>query len=145
MYIGVKKRIDGTIYLYKSAYTDGRFSEEVLSQSPYNFTKIYVPDELVKNVVENDFDDDLQFNIEKYYARINIELYQREINKLKELLDNTDYIANKLSEANAKSFVSGDKTELNTLLKTYSEQLIQRQQWRARVDELEKYIRDLEG
>lgn len=145
MFIGIRKETNGTKYLYRNAYTDGRFTEETLSKPPYNFTKVNVPDEFAENVIGNDFDDDLQFNIDKYNDRVNKALWRKEITKLKDELYNTDYIANKFSEANAKYFMSGDKTELNTLLKTYSEQLIQRQQWRARVDELEKNIKALEG
>lgn len=65
------------------------------------------------------------------------ELYEQEIRELKQKLEDTDYVANKLAEANAKYIESGDKTEIEQLLKQYVDVLKQRKQWRERVNKLQ--------
>lgn len=67
------------------------------------------------------------------------EINEQEISNLKRKLEDTDYIANKLAEATAKYYISGDKTELNQLIEKYSSIITERQSWRERVDELEKF------
>lgn len=65
---------------------------------------------------------------------------QMRIAELKNLLENTDYIANKLAEANAKYIITEDKTELINLQTKYSKELEDRQTWREEIDGLEKLI-----
>lgn len=71
------------------------------------------------------------------------ELDEQEVAKLKRQLEATDYVANKLAEATAKYFATGDKTELEQLTEKYSETMAQRQQWRDRVDELQNNLENM--
>ncbi len=68
MVIAVRKEPNGFIYLDKNIYNDSRFSEEILSQPPYNYIKVEI-DEIHFDCVGEDFNDDLTFNIEKYNLR----------------------------------------------------------------------------
>ena len=68
MVIAVRKESNGFIYLDKNIYNDIRFSEEILSQPPYNYSKVEI-DEMHFDCVGEDFNDDLTFNIEKYNLR----------------------------------------------------------------------------
>lgn len=44
------------------------FSDEELSQPPYNYTKIEIAD-IYSDCINSDFNEDLTFNVEKYNAR----------------------------------------------------------------------------
>ena len=61
---------------------------------------------------------------------------QMRIAELKSLLASTDYIANKLAEANARYIITEDKTELIELQTKYSKELANRQAWREEIDKL---------
>lgn len=84
MFIAIKKNINGSNQLYLTAYTDGRFSEDTLSKPPYNYKKVYVPDEYVDTIKSSDFNEDLSFNIDKYRSRMQSISAEEEIEKLKD-------------------------------------------------------------
>ena len=48
--------------------TKRKFTDDLLSQPPYNYTKVYIDDEYV-DCTSTDFNDDLTFSVEKYNAR----------------------------------------------------------------------------
>lgn len=62
---------------------------------------------------------------------------QQEINLLKDNLQKTDYVANKLAEANARFILTNDKNELESLYKKYEITLAQRKIWRERIGGLQ--------
>ena len=89
MFIGIRKEEDGSIYIDKDIYlrtqtlttdkgtiTTQLFTEEELSLPPYNYKKTYIPDEYICDLNERDFDDDLNFSIDKYEHRNNEKLKQ---------------------------------------------------------------------
>lgn len=59
------------------------------------------------------------------------------IKYLKQKLKETDYIANKLTEAVAEYLITNDIGPLKELKTKYAEQLTQRQIWRDEINELE--------
>lgn len=63
--------------------------------------------------------------------------WRSEIIQLKNNLDNTDYVASKLSEALAEAQLMGDNTKLQEVWTTYEEAINQRQEWRDRINLLE--------
>lgn len=63
---------------------------------------------------------------------------QIEISKLKCKLHNTDYIDNKLAEANAKYVVTGDNTDVIRIYNEYRDLIKQRQAWRDEINALEE-------
>lgn len=66
--IAVRKEPNGSIYLDKKIFNEGRIREEVLSQPPYSFTKVEI-EERYADCVGSDFNDDLTFNVIKYKSR----------------------------------------------------------------------------
>ena len=73
---------------------------------------------------------------EKEYAEVRI-------NKLTNNLQKTDYIANKLAEANAEYIVTEDKTKLIKLRNKYSKELADRETWRKEIDSLQEKLKNL--
>ena len=83
--------------------------------------------------------EDIQVYIpytEKEYAEVRI-------NKLTNQLQATDYIANKLAEANAEYIVTEDKTKLIELKNKYSKELADRETWRKEIDSLQEKLKNL--
>lgn len=79
MIIGIKKLENGLLFLDKCRYnivfprnkmgsTSRVYSDETLSNPPYNYTKVEI-DDVYSDCQESDFNDDLTFSIEKYNAR----------------------------------------------------------------------------
>ena len=79
MIIGIKKLENGLLFLDKCRYntvfprnkmgvTNRVYTDEELSQSPYNYTKVEI-DDVYSDCQSSDFDEDLSFNVEKYNAR----------------------------------------------------------------------------
>ena len=73
MFIAIKKLEDNTIFIDKYLFIekpeeDRIFTDEQLSQPPYNYTKVEVAD-IYSDCIGADFNEDLTFNIEKYNAR----------------------------------------------------------------------------
>lgn len=58
-------------------------------------------------------------------------------------LQETDYIANKLAEANAEYIVTEDKTKLIELRNKYSKELADRETWRKEIDSLKEKLKNL--
>ena len=63
--------------------------------------------------------------------------------KLTNNLASTDYIANKLAEANAEYIVTEDKTKLIELRNKYSKELADRETWRKEIDSLQEKLKNL--
>ena len=82
MIIAIRKEPNGSLYMDKEIYSRTQevqdeqgnitiqplFSDEVLSQPPYNYTKVEI-DDTYSDCQASDFNDDLTFSIEKYNAR----------------------------------------------------------------------------
>ena len=79
MIIGIKKLENGLLFIDKCRYnivfprnkmgsTNRVYTDEELSQSPYNYTKVEI-DDVYSDCQESDFNDDLSFNVDKYNAR----------------------------------------------------------------------------
>ena len=82
MKIAIRKEENGNIYIDKKIYSRTQevqdqngnitiqplFSDETLSQPPYNYTKVEIDDKY-SDCQSSDFNDDLTFNVEKYNAR----------------------------------------------------------------------------
>lgn len=73
MFIAIKKLEDNTIFIDKYLFIekpeeDRIFTDEQLSQPPYNYTKVEV-DDIYSDCTNADFNEDLTFNVEKYNAR----------------------------------------------------------------------------
>lgn len=91
MFIAIRKEPNGSLYMDKDIFSrthevqdeNGNitiqplFSDETLSQPPYNYTKVEV-DNKYSDCQASDFDEDLTFNLEKYNAR-------------KQAIDNEEY------------------------------------------------------
>jgi hypothetical protein len=98
MIIGIRKEPNGIIYIDKSSYLltqevqdeqgniiiQPLFSDETLSQPPYNYTKVEIDDKY-SDCHTSDFNEDLTFSIEKYTSRKQQEdkiKYKREVERL---------------------------------------------------------------
>ena len=85
-------------------------------------------------------------NIQVYILYTERELFEIEakntILKLKQNLSNTDYVANKLSEAIATSFVTGDNSNVIALRNKYFNILADRDVWRAEINRLEEELKN---
>ena len=82
MIIAIRKEPNGSLYMDKEIYSRTQevqdeqgnitiqplFSYEILSQPPYNYTKVEIDDKY-SDCQASDFNDDLTFSIEKYNAR----------------------------------------------------------------------------
>ena len=82
MIIAIRKEPNGSIYMDKEIYSRTQevqdengnitiqplFSDETLSQPPYNYTKVEIDDKY-SDCQASDFNDDLTFSVEKYNAR----------------------------------------------------------------------------
>ena len=82
MFIAIRKEPNGTLYMDKDIYSRTQevqdengnitiqplFTDETLSQPPYNYTKVEIDDKY-SDCQASDFNDDLTFSIEKYNTR----------------------------------------------------------------------------
>jgi hypothetical protein len=82
MFIAIRKEPNGSLYMDKNIYLRTQevqdekgnitiqplFSDETLSQPPYNYTKVEINDKY-SDCQASDFNDNLTFSIEKYTAR----------------------------------------------------------------------------
>lgn len=82
MIIAIRKEPNGSLYIDKDIYSRTQevideqgnitvqplFSDEILSQPPYNYTKVEI-DGKYSDCQASDFNDNLTFSIEKYTAR----------------------------------------------------------------------------
>ena len=103
MFIAIRKEPNGTLYIDKDIYSRTQevqdengnitiqplFSDETLSQPPYNYTKVDIDDKYA-DCIHLDFDytdDTFVFNLAKYNKRKNIKLASAEIAELKTWFD----------------------------------------------------------
>lgn len=138
MKVAVRKEPEGYIYIDKTFLE--RFTEEQLEE--YNYTLVEIDDKY-SDCEGFDFNDDLTFNIEKYKARIQSKDDEEKLYILQTNLEKTDYIANKLAEANAEYIVTEDKTKLIELRNKYSKELADRETWRKEIDSLKEKLKNL--
>lgn len=82
MFIAIRKEPNGSLYMDKDIYSRTQevqdengnitiqplFSDETLSQPPYNYKKVEIDDKY-SDCIGRDFNEDLTFSIEKYNAR----------------------------------------------------------------------------
>ena len=68
------------------------------------------------------------------------EINTQKIAELKQNLSNTDYVANKLSEEIATSFVTGDNSSVIALRNKYFSILADRDAWRDEINRLEEEL-----
>ena len=82
MFIAIRKEPNGSLYIDKDIFSRTQevqdengnitiqplFTDETLSQPPYNYTKVEIDDKYL-DCQASDFDKDLTFNLEKYNAR----------------------------------------------------------------------------
>lgn len=90
MKIAIRKEPNGLIYIDKNICNDERFSEGQLRQEPYNFSFLEIED-TYSDCEGVDFDENLEFSAEKYFARksqVNllerIAILKQTLNKYKE-------------------------------------------------------------
>lgn len=82
-------------------------------------------------------------DIQVYIPYTEKELDEITINKLTDNLQKTDYIANKLAEANSRYIVTEDKTEIIELQTKYAKELADRETWRKEIDSLQEKLKNL--
>lgn len=70
MQIAIRKENNGNIYIDARSIASGRFTPETLQSPPYNFKIVEVPNDVVGNLREDDFDSDLNFSQEKHNYRL---------------------------------------------------------------------------
>ena len=111
MFIAIRKEPNGSLYIDKNIYsrtqevqdengniiTQPLFTDETLSQPPYNYTKVEI-DNQYSDCQASDFDEDLTFNLEKYNNRKLKEKNIKLIDDYKRKLTETDYKAIKYAE-----------------------------------------------
>lgn len=67
MFIAVRLEPNGSIYIVKNLYTNTEDAEQY-SLPPYNYTKVEIDDKY-SDCINQDFNEDLTFSVEKYNAR----------------------------------------------------------------------------
>ena len=111
MIIAIRKEPNGSLYMDKEIYSRTQevqdengnitiqplFSDETLSQPPYNYTKVEIDDKY-SDCQSCDFNEDLTFNSTKYNSRKEREKNIGLINDYKQKLKETDYKAIKYAE-----------------------------------------------
>ena len=80
--------------------------------------------------------------IQVYILYTEKELNQNRILELKQSLSDTDYVANKLSEEIATSFVTGDNSNVIALRNEYFNILADRDAWREEINRLEEELKN---
>lgn len=73
-------------------------------------------------------------------AQLQKQAYEQEYQEKLDYLHETDYVANKLSEAVAEYIANGDSTNVIVLRANYKEVLEKRQQYRDRLDEIKELL-----
>ena len=135
MFIAIRKEQNGSIYIDKNIFSRTKevedeqgnveivplFTDEELSQPPYNYKKVEIDDEY-KDCVPNDFNEDLTFNVEKYAERNSKKNAQGRIAELKALLTATDYKAIKYAEG---IITETEYAEIKALRQSYREEINQ--------------------
>lgn len=134
MKIAVKREQNGLIYLDTNSLVSGRFTEEQMKESPYNFQIREISELYKDNIQSEDFDNEnLEFDLQRYLSRNEKNNTQQELDTLLNNLANTDYIANKLIEAETEQ-------EREQIRQEYAETLAQRRVWRNRASELKDML-----
>ena len=111
MFIAIRKEPNGSLYMDKDIYSRTQevqdengnievvpmFTDEELSQPPYNYTKVKIDDKY-SDCQSCDFNEDLTFNSSKYNSRKEKEKNIELINEYKQKLSDSDYKAIKYAE-----------------------------------------------
>lgn len=123
MIIAIRKETNGAIYIDSGIERHKLFATpELLKREPYNYKLVSVPND---DITDNDFNENLEFDVVKYNARKTKEQNLAKIIELKKLLSDSDYKALKHMEG----FITDDD---------YEPIKKQRQQWREMINKLEK-------
>ena len=99
MFIAIRKEPNGSLYMDKEIYSRTQevqdeqgnitiqplFSDETLSQPPYNYTKVEIDDKY-SDCQASDFNNDLTFNVEKYNVRKQVLANEEYENKIVALI-----------------------------------------------------------
>ena len=145
MFIAIRKEPNGLLYIDKNIYSRTQkvrdeqgnisiqplFSDEVLSQPPYNYTKVEIDDKY-SDCQASDFNDDLTFSVEKYNTRKKKELAEPRIAELKKLLKSYDYIGVKIATGRATR-------------EEYAKEIAQMTEWANEINELEQCKAEVES
>ena len=100
MFIAIRQEPNGSLYMDKDIFSRTQevqdengnieivpmFTDEELSQPPYNYTKVEIDDKY-SDCQASDFDEDLTFNIDRYNARKQNENNQLRIAEIKPRLE----------------------------------------------------------
>ena len=102
-----------------------------------------------KTAIGEDFDLVVEFNEDNELVAIEYPISEQEELKMNiynttKKLQETDYIANKLAEANTRYNLTSDKTELVELTTKYKKELDDRIVWRKEIDELKQKLKQEE-
>lgn len=138
MIIAIRKEPNDSLYIDKNIFSRTQevqdengniaiqplFSDETLSQPPYNYTKVEIDDKY-SDCQASDFGEDLTFNLEKYNARKQKEIAEPRIRELKQLLASQDYKTIK--------YMQGELTE-----EEFAEVKAQCKSWRDEINKLEQ-------
>lgn len=106
----------------------------------YNINQTYPISELAnielwwRSNRNNDINVDEEAGIVIITPRSQILINEARIAELKQLLESTDYVAAKLSEASAIAELTGDKTVLAETYNKYNSIITNRNAWRAELD-----------
>lgn len=65
------------------------------------------------------------------------------IHDLKNKLNETDWVANKISEANLKYLINNDKSYLLNMYEKYKEEISNREAWREEINKLEEKLKEV--
>ena len=99
MKIAIRKEPNGSLYMDKEIYSRTQevrdengnitiqplFTDETLSQPPYNYTKVAIDDKY-SDCQASDFNNDLTFNVEKYNVRKQVLANEEYENKIVALI-----------------------------------------------------------
>lgn len=99
MFIAIRKEPNGSLYMDKRIYSrtqevrdeqgnitiQSLFSDETLSNPPYNYTKVEIDDKY-SDCQASDFNDDFTFNPVKYSTRKTLELTEKYEHKIVSLI-----------------------------------------------------------
>lgn len=89
------------------------------------------------------YDEDILVYLPYTQDELDLKSYEKQLNNVLNELSKTDYIANKLAEANSKYIMTNDKTEIANLRAIYEQELIARENWRLEADKLKSDISNL--
>ena len=105
MFIAIRKEPNGSLYMDKEIYSRTQevqdengnitiqplFTDETLSQPPYNYTKVEI-DDVYSDCQASDFNDDLTFSVEKYNVNQELAILRQRDTKPEEFAEYNEYV-----------------------------------------------------